>query len=158
MLKCSSCLGLSVIFKYFVSAFPTSICICLSSVHWALIESTHSTSFKPVIMHALCWILSGCQMRPDFCGAVFVLEDWKDSRSLICSHKALCVSLPTAHRPLSWIGTAHLLISVCVPPEKCFPSMLRVSSVVEHVSNTQKALNSVRSNCFFSLSVVSTFA
>lgn len=143
MLKCSCCLGLSVISKYFVSAFPTSICICLSSVDWVLIESTHSTSFKPVIMHALCCVLSGCQMRTDSCGAVFVLEDWKESRSLICSHKALWSHFPQLTSPYRELEHASSYFCVCTPWEKCLPSMLRVSSVVEDVPSMQKALNTI---------------
>lgn len=42
MLKCSSCLGLSVISKYFVSVFPTSICICLNTIH-------HTGDWKPTL-------------------------------------------------------------------------------------------------------------
>lgn len=54
--------------------FPTYICISFNRVHLVLFGKTNSSSFNPVIMQLVCWVLFSCQTRQDFlCWAVSVL-------------------------------------------------------------------------------------
>lgn len=56
--------------------FPTYIYISFNRVHLVLIGKTNSSSFNPVIMQFLCWVLFSCQIRQNFlCWAVSGLVD-----------------------------------------------------------------------------------
>lgn len=159
MLKCSSCLGLSVIFKYFVSAFPTSICICLSSVHWARWLKAHI----PLLSNL--WL---CML----CAAFYLVVRWGRTsveQSLYWKTERIAgVSSALTKRSASHFpqltgpyreSEQRIFLFLCVYPLKnvsllCWGLALWLSTCLTHKRPSILS----RSNCFFSLSVVSTFA